>query len=257
MTKGGPSAAVPVAVIVGSAWSDGLPWPNERLDVGTPFGPAVLHRVTDVTRPAYVLARHGIPHTLYPQQIPYKAHAWALRAAGVRALLVTSSVGILRQEVPLNVLLDVGDLLWPENRLPDGSACTLGDGHLVVRDGLFHPGLRAQVRSLCARRGIDLGGPVVFTYAGGPRTKTPAENRYWAHAGADVNSMTLAPEVVLAAELGIPVAALVVGHKYSHPDIENPPSESLDASRRMLSQAVRAFLEEAAAEADGNQMYRF
>lgn len=261
MTTRNSVAPASVAVVVGSAWADGLPWPTERLDVQTPFGGAVLHRVTDVPRPAWILARHGIPHTLYPQDIPYRANAWALRAAGVRALLVTSSVGILRREVPLDVLLEVGDLLWPENRLPDGSACTLGGGHLVVQDGVFHTGLRAKVRSLCGRRGIEVGGPVVFTYAGGPRTKTAAENRYWASAGADVNSMTLAPEVVLAAELGIPVAALVVGHKYSHPDIENPPSDgisaSLDASRRMLSRAIRGFLEEAAAEQDGNQMYRF
>lgn len=255
------SASTAVAVIVGSAWADGLPWATERVDVQTPFGMATLYGLADVERPAYVLARHGIPHSLYPQEIPYRANAWALRAAGVGALLITSSVGILRREVPLNVLLEVGDLLWPENRLPDGSACTMGDGHLVVQDGLFHSGLRAQVREICKRRDVAVGGPVVFTYAGGPRTKTPAENRYWAAVGADVNSMTLAPEVVLAAELGIPVAALVVGHKYSHPDIENPPSDgisaSLEASRRMLTHAIRGFLDQATPEDDGNQMYRF
>ena len=51
---------------------------------------------------------------------------------------------------------------------------------------------------------------VVFGYAPGPRTKTAAENAMWARLGADVASMTLAPEIVLANELEIPCAALVV-----------------------------------------------
>ena len=39
--------------------------------------------------------------------------------------------------------------------------------------------------------------------------------------GADVNSMTLAPEVILASELLIPCSGLVVGHKYSENSAEN------------------------------------
>ncbi len=59
--------------------------------------------------------------------------------------------------------------------------------------------------------------PFVFAYFPGPRTKTPAENAYLATLPAHGNSMTLAPEVVLLAELGIPVAAVAVPHKRSVP----------------------------------------
>lgn len=253
-----------VAVILGSAFGDGGP-PGVKLvaeTVATPFGPAVLHRVTGGPRPAFVLFRHGSPHTFLPPQIPYRAHAWALREVGVRSLLVTSSVGVLDAAAPLNRLLPVGDLLMPDNRLPDGSTCTMwptpapGQGHLVLGEGLFSRALTAQVAGLAA-----LGPPVVFAYVGGPRTKTPAENRLWARWGAQVNSMTLGPEVVLAGELGIACAGVVVGHKYSHPDIPTPDAagvrESLAASRAALGDLVAAFLRRGRPVAAGNHLYRF
>lgn len=253
-----------VAVIVGSAWSDGLPWPTERLDIETPWGQVPLYRRTDLSRTAYLLPRHGVPYAWYPQHIPYRAHAWALRAAAVGSLLVTSSVGVLQSRVPLDTLLDVGDIMWPENRLPDGTPCTLfgpEGGHLVLREGLLHPGLRGQVAALCQVHGIPLAGPVVFAYAGGPRTKTAAENRLFASWDADVNSMTFAPEIVLAAEAGIACAGVVVGHKYSHPDIKNPAGEgitaSLERSRAELTQIIDVFLRHAEPFPAGNELYRF
>lgn len=259
-----------VAVIVGSAWSrestaaGGSAPETERLDVDTPFGTVPLYRMLDVDRPAYILPRHGWPYTWYPQHIPYRAHAWALRAAGVGALLVTSSVGVLQSHVPLDTLLDVGDLTWPENRLPDGSTCTLfgsEGGHLVLREGLFSHGLREQVATLCREGDMTLAGPVTFAYAGGPRTKTTAENRLFASLGADVNSMTFAPEVVLAAEAGIACAGVVVGHKYSHPDIPNPPESgitaSLERSRAQLTRIIDSFLRHAEPVPSGNELYRF
>jgi purine nucleoside phosphorylase len=101
----------------------------------------------------------------------------------------------------------------------------------------------------------------VFAYVGGPRGKTAAENRMWHALGAQVNSMSLGPEVVLANELEIPTAALVVGHKYSVPDRDNPDeggvTASLDASRAAMERVVDAFLSGAAPVAFGNHLYRF
>ena len=97
---------------------------------------------------------------------------------------------------------------------------------------------------------------------GGPRTKTPAENRMWHRLGAQVNSMTLAPEVILANELEIPCAGLVVGHKYSVPDVNAPEDEeavaaTLDRSRLTFERIVRAFLFHAMPVAFGNHLFRF
>lgn len=259
------------AVILGSAFDAGQlkghPLHPEPID--TPWGRVVLHRVGDTA--SWALFRHGVPHRTLPNQINYRGHAWALREVGCRALMVTSSVGVLDPDVPLFTPLLVSDLLMPDNRLPDGSACTLfttpspSQGHLVLTDGLFAAALRDQVRAVADDLGQPLQGPeVVFAYVGGPRTKTRAENRYFAALGAQVNSMTLGPEVVLANEAEIPCVGVVVGHKHSqagraNPDTRRAVADSLDASRAATERLVVAWLtrDGLPLPAFANHIYRF
>ncbi len=260
-----------VCAIVGSAFAELAPATLELVaeDHQTPFGPARLHRCASIAaeRPAYLLFRHGLPHTLLPNQINYRANTSALAALGCDALLVTSSVGVLNAEVPLAVPLPVGDIIALENRLPDGSACTMftepsaKHGHLVLAEGLFSKELDRQVARFASKLGIGLGPAVTFAYVQGPRTKTPAENRAWQALGADVNSMTLAPEVILAAELEIPCSAIVLGHKVSQSDAKTDDhaaiTTSLDEARAATQALVVEFLRSAAAVTSGNYLYRF
>jgi 5'-methylthioadenosine phosphorylase len=258
-----------VAAILGSAFSDSLPGELDLTPepIETEWGTQTLHRVAAVDRPAYVLFRHDLPHRLLPNQIDYRAQAAALRAVDCGALLVTSSVGVLDADVPLYRPLLVEDLIMPENRLPDGSACTMftepsdDHGHLVLNDGLFATDLTEQVRDLAGSVRASVAADVVFAYVQGPRSKTAAENRLWPRLGAQVNSMTLGPEVVLANELEIPCAGLVVGHKYSIPDHSPPEREALsttlDRSREEQERIVTAFLEEADPVPFPNTIYRF
>ncbi len=250
----------PVAVILGSAF--GAPPPDfEQVDVVTAHGKARLWRYAN----GYAVFRHGVPHTRLPNQVPYRAHAAALDALGVGALLVTSSVGVLKPGIPLFTPLLVDDLVWFDNRLPDGSACTMfptetdGQGHLVVEEGLFDAALTAQIRGIAENHAVEMGSePVTFWYAPGPRTKTAAENRVLANLGMQVNSMTLAPEVVLANELEIPCAAVVVGHKASGPGLgEEGVRKSLDDARTAMETLVLAFLREGRAVPFRNHLYRF
>ena len=258
-----------VAAIVGSSFSREFPGLELAPEpVATPAGEVVLQRVVGPERPAYLLFRHGLPHRYLPHQIPYRAHALALREVGCRALLVTSSVGVLDAELPLYEPLLLGDLLYLDNRLPDGSTCTLfqqpsqEQGHLVLSEGLVSPALGAEVKRLAEGAGAPLAAEgVLFVYVGGPRTKTRAENALLARLGAQTNSMTLAPELVLAGELGIPCAAVLVGHKYSGPAA--PPAaagdvaESLRRAQDRLGRVVRAFLAEAQPGTTGNHLFRF
>lgn len=258
-----------VAAILGSAFSESLPGDLdlESEEVDTEWGPQTLYRVTDVERPAYVLFRHDVPHRLLPNQISYRAQAAALRAVDCGALLVTSSVGVLDADVPLYRSLLVNDLIMLDNRLPDGSACTMftepshEHGHLVLDDGLFATALTEQVRDLAGRARASVADDVVFAYVQGPRSKTAAENRVWPRLGAQVNSMTLGPEVVLANELEIPCAGLVVGHKYSIPDRDPPDQDALgltlDRARDEQERIVTAFLEEGTPVDFPNTIYRF
>jgi 5'-methylthioadenosine phosphorylase len=185
--------------------------------------------------------------------VPYRSHARALCDVGCGALVVTSSVGVLSVDLRLSQPMLVSDLVVFDNRLPDGTACTVfdsprpGQGCLVLEEGLISPALALQLRSLAAGVGAPLPErEAVFLYRGGRRTRTRAENRVLAGLGADVNSMGLAPEVVLTNELGIPCAGLVVGHKASQPRIDTPDqaglSASLAAGGQALEQVLQAFL---------------
>ena len=265
-----------VAVILGSAFDDRIPRRRAMQPrvVATPFGPQeVFEGVTDEGLPAHVIYRHGLPHTRLPHQVNYRAQAWALRSLGCGALVLNSSVGILVPDLPLFTPALATDLLMPENRLPDGSLCTLfteeavrtnsevraAQGHLVLTEGIFSPALAAELRRVTSLpEGPD---PLVFVYAPGPRTKTRAENRYWASVGGQVNSMSVGPEAVLAAEAGIPCAALLVGHKRSGSSEGAPGREalarSLDEARGATERVLLEFLARGRPVAPGNVMYRF
>jgi 5'-methylthioadenosine phosphorylase len=259
-----------LGAIVGSASDDGIVRSlGLRLRmVATPWGDQELYEgVSPEGRELLLIHRHGLPHRRLPNQVNYRAQAWALKARGCGALLVSSSVGVLDPEIPLYRPLLVTDLLMPENRLPDGSTCTMfvepseDQGHLVLTGGLFSRALGRQLRGLDSRETIAPEAPCVFVYAGGPRSKTPAENRMWARLGAQVNSMSVGPEVVLANELEMACAALVVGHKYSVPGMATPSTPDLEQTlveaRRAGQHLVERFLEAGRPVPFGNQIYRF
>ncbi len=266
--------------ILGSSYNETYVdrWELELEVVSTPFGDVELYRVHAIKeRVVYVLFRHGITHAYLPNQIPYRAHIKALSMVGCKSLVVTSSVGVLDRKVPLNTLLWVEDILMPDNKLPDGSACTMfvepqgGQGHLVLEEGLLSGALSAQLGEISARAGVEMAREgVVFAYVGGPRTKTRAENRFWAQVGAQVNSMTFGPEVVLANELEIACCGLVVGHKYSsgattqnnnspRPDIkgEQEVTRSLELSRQATDRVLFEVFRELKGVQFANHIYRF
>ena len=259
-----------LAVILGSAFKKSIPEKlgMEPIEIDTRWGEQILFETSNSSgRKIYAIIRHGVPHHLLPNQINYRAQAAALEKVQCRALLINSSVGVLDPNLPLYKPMLLTNLIMPENRLPDGSTCTMFDkpsenqGHLVLNEGLFSEALSQQVYDLAPESIFQPGEELVFVYAGGPRSKTAAENRMWAQLGGQVNSMTVAPEVVLANELEIPVAGLVVGHKYSVPGIENPPEEeiweTLEEARSATEDILIQFLEQGDPVVFGNHIYRY
>jgi 5'-methylthioadenosine phosphorylase len=258
-----------IAMILGSAFDQMPDWLElEPRQIATPFGDTTLYQMPDTTTKAYVLFRHGVPHTYLPHQIPYRANAWALKEVGCGALVVTSSVGITDPDLPIFQPLLVNDLIMLENRLPDGSTCTMftkaseEQAHLIITNGLFNLDLRSQLIEMAEACQWPVAGEAVFSYVGGPRNKTPAENRLMPKLGSQVNSMSLGPEIVLANELEIPTAGLVVGHKYSIPGWETENNnvsldESFERSREAFGKLVLQFLENGHPVPFGNVLYRY
>lgn len=259
-----------IGIIVGSAFQlDMLRGLSVHpIDINTPYGPWTLYRVELRKRNAYISFRHGFPHFYLPNQIPYRAQTWAFHFVECKALLVTSSVGLMDASLPLFQPLLVGDIMTIDNRLPDGSTCTMftepspDHAHLVIEEGILSKGLTRQMHQLLSIDYNFIPDDIVFGYVGGPRTKTSAENKMWLKLGAQINSMTLAPEVILANEMEIPCCAAVVGHKYSAPGVAEPDNmqsvtESFEQSRESLGRIVRGFISEIKPVPFGNHLYRY
>jgi 5'-methylthioadenosine phosphorylase len=293
-----------IAVILGSAFStlELGGHPLARFDICTPFGTTTVYEWTEAaiiaclpeqrTR-SFVVFRHGVPHAILPHKINYRAIIAALHQLDVGSIVITSSVGVMDPSIPLHAPLFLSDLLMPLNTLPDGSSCTMFvppfpaelDAHLVIKDGLLSAPLQAEVlRCLEVTRSteseefnkaLSASPPVIFAYVPGPRTKTAAENAFWVSLGAQVNSMTLAPEIVLANEMGMSTAAVVVGHKRSSSgpnragemlggiadsavvaDVDKPAVGLYDTTK-VIEEIVIAFLTHGTAQPFGNQVFRF
>lgn len=153
--------------------------------------------------PVVVLRRHGHGNTSVPAHlVDHHANIRALVEARCDRVLALASVGSLRPELP------VGLVVAPDDFLALGVAPSFHDdtrGHSVPG---FDAPWRAQV--VAASRAV-LGDSVVdggvYAQSRGPRFETPAEVRMLA-AHADVVGMTVAAESILAAEAGLAYAVL-------------------------------------------------
>ena len=183
---------------------------HERV-VATPYGEAA---VTEVHLPdgldLVFAPRHGKGHAVPPHRLPARDLLWGLKEIGVTAILATSAVGSVREDIPPGSLALLGDFIDFTKSRPT----TFHDGPGVVHQNVsdaYCPTLRAALRRSAAQQGIALRREdVVYVCTEGPRFETPAEIRAYAQLGGDVVGMTQVPEAVLAAEMGICYAAVAL-----------------------------------------------
>lgn len=214
----------------------------EPLDVQTPHGPAAVWRGEWGGRDILMLPRHGEGHRCLPNHLNPLAHFAALRQLGATAVVSCSVCGLLDPHIPLGTPLAARDIYFPENRLPDGSICTLfrepGDparGHLLATN-LINAPLADAIRPLLGSDTAD----AVYGHVNGPRFNTVSEIRALRHAGVEMISQTCGPEAVLANELEWPYALLGFGIDYANGVRDTPtPVEVLDKN---LAAAQRTFL---------------
>ncbi len=178
--------------------------------LGLIVGSALLGHETEPGQGAVVLQRHGSGQYLPPHRIDHGANLRSLAGCGCEKVLAISSVGSLREEVP------VGSFLCPDDFVAlqlGGSGFDDERGHLVPA---FDPAWRSRViEGWGASCGETLGDGGTYWQAIGPRFETPAEIRLIA-PHADVIGMTLASECIVACELGLPFAAICVVDNFAN-----------------------------------------
>jgi 5'-methylthioadenosine phosphorylase len=190
---------------------------------GLPSSSLFTGKIDDVD--VVILSRHGRDHTIAPSSVNNRANILALKEAGCTHIISTTACGSLREEIGR------GDLVIPDqfidftchrattfyNEFEPGKM-----GHTPMADP-FDAGLR-EILIACSR---ELHLPVhekgtVITIEG-PRFSTRAESKLFRMWGADIINMSVAPEVILANEIGIPYATVALSTDYdSWKTDENP-----------------------------------
>ena len=162
----------------------------------------------------YVLIpRHGAAHSLPPHGINYRANIAALEQLGVREVVASSAVGSMNRGFGVGRIGLVEQFLDFTKRRQN----TFFERRVVHTDmtNPYSGRLNRKLAEAAEKLGVDVRGRLVYVCAEGPRFETAAEIRMYRALGGDVVGMTGVPEVVLADELGMEYASVVMATNWA------------------------------------------
>ena len=208
-----------IGIIGGSGLEnpDILKSPVEK-QVNTPYGEASSSLLSGAFSGTEIvlLSRHGRFHTITPSEVNYRANIFALKEAGCTHIVSSTACGSLREDIQR------GDLVIPDQfidftrhrnstffeEFPPGKM-----GHTPMADP-FDINLRNTIISSARKIGLSIHEKGTLLTIEGPRFSTRAESKMFRLWGADIINMSVAPEVILANEIGLPYAAIAMSTDY-------------------------------------------
>lgn len=178
----------------------------ETLDLKTPFGDASsgFKRVRVGSHEFLFISRHGDHHELLPSEINYRANIYALKKAGVKAVVSFSAVGSLAKEYK------PGDLVLPAqymDRTKGIRRSTFLGGGLVGHVSLAKPVcdvMLSHATRVLTNVGFEVHAGSTYVCIEGPYFSTQAESLNYRQMGAQIIGMSNFPEYALAREAGLP-----------------------------------------------------
>lgn len=219
-----------LAIIGGTGmdtWSEFRP--GRQLSVQTPYAPEPVilscGHVED-SQELVFLPRHGTGHTVPPHRINYRANIYALREAGVKAVLAVNAVGGVHREMgpgAIAVPNQIIDYTWGrEHTFFDGvfngfdspDRFSAAVTHIDFTEP-YDEAMRQLLISSAANCGLRICTLGVYAATQGPRLETPAEVKRIERDGGDMIGMTGMPEAALAREAGLAYATLALSVNYA------------------------------------------
>lgn len=132
----------------------------------------------------------------------------ALRDLGVKTLIVTAAVGSMRKTFRPGHIVVVKDhinLMWV-NPLRGSNALEFGE-RFPDLSNVYDAAMRRAALKICRKERFP-AAEGVYTAVSGPSYETPAEVRAFRMLGGDVVGMSVAPEAIVARQMGVRVLAL-------------------------------------------------
>jgi 5'-methylthioinosine phosphorylase len=234
------------ALIIGSGFEQfaaGEADPLSETRFGLPS--ATVRRVEIEGQRVLSIARHGVPHTIAPHAINYRANLVALQEAGATAIIALNTVGVISD------IRDSGQIAVPDQILDYtwGRQHTIYDGGQGEIDHIdftepFSRNLRNGLLDAAKKADIDCYDGGVYAATQGPRLESAAEVDRLERDGADYVGMTAMPEAAIARELGLSYVCLALivnraagrGDTPIHQDVEDSTLSARTLAESLLQQ---------------------
>lgn len=189
-----------------------------EIKASTPFGEPSSSLLEGMIgeKNVVLLSRHGRKHTIPPTQVNNRANIYALNEQRCTHIITTTACGSLREDI------ERGDMVIPDQfidftrhrKITFFEEFNEGDMKHVPMADPFDNMLRNIIIRSCQELQFKYHSSGTVLTIEGPRFSTRAESRMFRMWGADVINMSIAPEVILANELGIPYAVIAVSTDY-------------------------------------------
>ncbi|PIN70648.1 S-methyl-5'-thioadenosine phosphorylase [Candidatus Woesearchaeota archaeon CG11_big_fil_rev_8_21_14_0_20_43_8] len=189
-----------------------------------------------------VIPRHGNGHIMNPSNVNYRANVWAMKELGVTHIIAPSAVGSLKEEYK------PGDLVMTDQFIDRTTKRdqSFYEGNQVCHIGMAEPmcaALRGLLNDTAKKLGLrhhEKGTVVVIE---GPRFSSRAESNLYRSWNADIISMTLVPEAVLAREAGICYASVGMVTDYDCWKEEEVTSDMVVQTMKANAENVKKLLQ--------------
>ena len=208
-----------IAIIGGSGLDNPSILKNPKLiEIKTPYGKPstkIKHGLI-ADKDLFIIARHGLEHTIPPTQVNNRANIWALKNIGVDCIITTTAVGSLRENIERGDLVILDQFIDFTRKRELSFFDTFESGkmqHTPMADP-FDASLRQSLIEECQLLKYNHHTMGTVVTIEGPRFSTRAESQMFRAWGADVINMSIAPECILANEMKIPYVSVAMSTDY-------------------------------------------
>jgi 5'-methylthioadenosine phosphorylase len=190
---------------------------TKEVSISTPYGdPSSVYKIGTICDKEIVfLPRHGIPHSIPPHKINYRANIWGFKSLGVDRILSVSAVGGINKDMPPGSIVLLDQII---DMTIGARISTFHDEDKVVHIDFTTP-YCPEMRDLIIKASHNIGVPInkagTYICTNGPRLETAKEIKFFSMIGADVVGMTAMPEASLARELEICISGISVVTNYA------------------------------------------